>query len=149
MTRTAKITLEWGDGEYDFKLGIGELEELEVTTRRVKNVEGEYSYLGPIALHESLTKGTCLVRDVREVLRIGLVGGGTKPVDARHLVQRYVDEVPDFLINRRIAALIVGAVLAGYDIEPMGKSEEERGTTETPMTEAGDFPSPPSTLTPQ
>jgi hypothetical protein len=143
--RTSKVTLEWGDGEYDFKLGIGELEELEVATRRVRNADGEYVYMGPIAMHESLRDGTCLVRDVREVLRIGLIGGGTKPADARNLVKRYFDEVPDFLVNRQIAALIVGAVLAGYDIEPLGKAEEERGTKETPST-TGDFPSPHSTL---
>jgi Phage tail tube protein, GTA-gp10 len=143
MSRTAKLTLEWADGEYDFKLAIGELEELEAATRRIKNEAGEYAYIGPIELHKLLTSGTCLARDVRETIRIGLIGGGIKPAEALRLVKRYVDEVPDFLLNRNIAALIVGAMLAGFEIEPLGKSSEATSTTEPTTTV--DFPSPLST----
>src|SRR3954469_23053970 len=104
MSRSAKITLEWADGEYDFRLGIGELRELQEKTRRVKNVAGDYEYFGPMRLFDMPSGNDWMVQHVQEVIRIGVIGGGTKPVEAVRLVRRYVDEVPDWTVNCKIAA---------------------------------------------
>lgn len=144
MARSARITLDWADGQYDFRLGIGELEELEEKTRRRKD-DGEYHYLGPLKLFELLTKtNEWLVRDVREPIRLGLIGAGKKPIEAIRLVRRYVDDVPDWNTNCLLAANIVAAALSGWEDEPLGKSEETKATTETATA---DSPSPRSTPT--
>jgi Phage tail tube protein, GTA-gp10 len=147
MSRAGKLTLQWADGEYDFKLAIGELEELEAATRRIKNDAGEYTYVGPIELHKMIVEGTCLMRDVREVIRIGLIGGGMKPAEALRLVRRYVDEVVDFYANRNIAARIINAPLEGFELEPLGKSAEAGGKSKPAATNGSR--SPLSTLVPQ
>jgi hypothetical protein len=133
MARSAKVSLDWADGEYDFKLGIGELEELEEKTRR-RGESGEYVYIGPMRMFELLTKtGDWLVRDVRETIRLGLIGGGTKPTDALRLVRRYVDDVPDWNTNCLLAANIIAAALSGWDDEPLGKPAGAKTVTEAEM----------------
>lgn len=143
--RDAKVTLEWADGEYDFKMGIGELRELQEKTRRIKNVSGEYVYISPIRLFSMLTAEEWMVDDVKEAIRIGLVGGGMAPIDASRLVKRYVEEVPDWTVNCRVAANVIAAALLGWEAEPLGKSEgaKIKPMTTTPST------SPPSTQTQQ
>jgi hypothetical protein len=120
MSRSAKITLDWADGTYDFKLGFAELEELDEKTK-----------VGPLVLFNRLAQdGDWHVNEVREVLRIGLIGGGTKPADALRLVRRYVDDVPDWITNVKLAASIVGAAMSGWDDESLGKSGGAKATTE-------------------
>lgn len=145
MSRSAKITLEWADGEYDFRLGIGELKELQEKTRRMKNAVGDYQYFGPMKIYEMLTNGEWNVEDVRETLRIGLIGAGTAPAEAIRLVKRYVDELPDWTVNCKVAANVVAAAVLGWEIEPLGKSQGATDSTHQTI----DFPSPPSTQTPQ
>lgn len=144
MARSARITLDWADGQHDFRLGIGELEELEEKTRRRKD-DGEYQYFGPLKLFELLTKtNEWLVRDVREPIRLGLIGAGTRPIEAIRLVRRYVDDVPDWNTNCLLAANIIAAALSGWEDEPLGKSGETKATTETATA---DSLSPRSTQT--
>lgn len=145
MSRSAKITLEWADGEYDFRMGIGELKELQEKTRRIKNAAGDYQYFGPMKIYEMLSNGQWNVDDVREPIRIGLIGAGMPPVEAKRLVNRYVDEVPDWTVNCIIAANIVAAACLGWEIEPLGKA---RGATDS-TRQTIDSPSPHSTQTPQ
>lgn len=141
MSRSAKVTLEWADGEYDFKLGIGELRELQEKTRREER-DGKYTYVGPMKLFSMLSSDDWLTDDVRETIRIGLIGGGKTPIEAQRLVRRYVDEVPDWTLNCKIAANVVAAAMLGWEIEPLGKSEGAE-TSESPMTNQST--SPPST----
>jgi hypothetical protein len=142
MSRSAKISLEWADGEYEFRLGIGELKELQEKTRRVRNADGDYQYFGPMKLFAMLSGEDWVVDDVRETIRIGLIGAGTKPTDALRLVKRYVEEVPDWTINCKVAANIVAAAVLGWEVEPLGKPEGQKASTE-PMTNGS--PSPHST----
>lgn len=133
MSRSAKITLEWADGEYDFKLGIGELRELQEKTRRVKNTKGEFEYVSPMKLFYRLSNDEWLLDDVREPIRIGLIGGGMPPIDASRLVKRYVDEVPEWTLNCSVAANVVAAAVIGVEIEPLGKQEGAKNKTEPTM----------------
>jgi hypothetical protein len=110
MSRTAQINLPWADGDYAFRLGIGELEELDDKLK-----------IGPLPLYKKLVDGTWRAPEVRETLRVGLIGAGMKPVEAGRLVKRYVDDVPDWFENARVASAIVGAIFSGWEDEPLGK----------------------------
>jgi hypothetical protein len=74
------ISLEFGDGEHSFALPIGQLRELQDKTGR-----------GPLALLRKIQSGEWFVDDLREVIRLGLIGGGSKAPDANKLVARYFD----------------------------------------------------------
>lgn len=116
MARSAKITTVWGDGPHDFRLAIGELEELDEKTQS-----------GPLALLTRLNDGTWHICDVRETLRIGLIGGGLPAAKAHALVKRYVDDVPDWLTNATIASAVIMAALSGFDDEPIEKKADGAG----------------------
>lgn len=100
MSRSGAITLEWADGEHRFRLPIGLIRELQEKTGH-----------GPQSVYSRLAvTGEWQIDDVRETIRLGLIGGGIKPVEALSLVRRYVDEWP-LLENVPIAAAIIGAAL--------------------------------------
>lgn len=109
-SRTAKIDLDWADGHHDFRLAIGELEELQ-----------EKTSVGPPVVLRRLHGGEWFVADVRETIRLGLVGGGMKATEALVLVRRYVDERPDWLNNALLARVIIEAALVGVADEPVKK----------------------------
>src|SRR5690606_1517165 len=101
MSRHAAVELDWADGTYTFRLGLGEIEELE----RKRDLG-----IFQIAIRLSPESRTCRLSDISEVLRLGLVGGGMKPVEAMALVRRYIDERP-IDENRDVAYAVVLAAL--------------------------------------
>jgi hypothetical protein len=100
MGRHAAIDMPWADGFYTFRLGLEQIEELE--EKRDASLFALFRRLSPDVRDARLA-------DIREVLRIGLIGGDMKPVDAMLLVRRYIDERP--IDENRDAAYAV--VLAG------------------------------------
>lgn len=130
MSWDPSVTLVWGDGEYTFRLGIGELRELDAKTG-----------VGPGVLHARLVAGTWRVDEPREVLRLGLIGGGLSPGEAYRLVVRYYDNRPK-MESIPFATVILLATLARPDDMP-GKPNAAGDATETTQTAAS--PSPPST----
>ena len=133
MSRTARVTLAFGDGEYDFRLGIAERRDLQ-----------EKTGVGLLTLHRRLVDGGWRNEDAREVMRCGLIGAGMAPPDARALVIRWCDERP--LMESIIpAALVVQAALyGGPEVEPVGKADAPAAAPE--MTAPT---SPPSTEPPR
>lgn len=111
-SRDASLDVLFGDGEHKFRLAIGELRELEE-----KRDAGS-----PLILRRLLT-GEWWVDDVREVIRLGLVGGGMPATDAIKLVKRYVEDRPAWHENALIASTTLGAALMGVEDEEPGKSE--------------------------
>jgi hypothetical protein len=83
MSADASKTFEWADGEYKFRLSIGQLRELQDKTG-----------VGPYALLSRVIDGTWKVDDLREVIRLGLIGGGLEPLKALSLVKNYVEGRP-------------------------------------------------------
>lgn len=112
MTRSAKIEFDWADGHHVFRLAIGDLEELQ-----------EKTGVGPLVLLNRLFDGSWRIADIREAIRLGLIGGGTKPEPALNLVRRYVDERPDWLNNATLARIIVAAAVSGVEDEPVKKKD--------------------------
>lgn len=82
MSRGGEIRLDWAGDEQVFRLAIGELRELQEKTNA-----------GPAQLLRRMHDDSWRIDDVRETLRIGLIGGGMKPAAALALVRRYVDEL--------------------------------------------------------
>ena len=111
MSRLAQVTLTWADDDYTFRLPIKQLIELQ-----------ELCDAGPSFIMARLQQGAWTVQDVRETIRLGLIGGGVEPTAALKLVRNYVDDQP-LLQNAIIAEAIVAAAIVGVEEEkgPPGK----------------------------
>lgn len=120
MRRHGAIEIDWADGTYTFRLGLAQIEEIE-----------EKRDVSLFSLHRRLSPQIRDARlaDIREVLRIGLIGGGAKPADALALVRRYVDERP-LDESRDIAYAVVLAGLSRVHTEDQPKGESEAAKTE-------------------
>lgn len=130
MAKATHVSLDWADGTYIFRLPIAQLEEHD-----------ELCSAGPLVVLARLSDGSWHIPDLRETIRLGLIGGGLPATDALKLVRRYVDGAP--LIQAvPIAMVILAAALRGEDVEPApGKivaAEPVMGSDQTDST------SPPS-----
>jgi hypothetical protein len=127
----ATVTLEFGDGEHAFRLALGELRELQ-----------EKTGCGPAVLFRQLLLGEWKVDDAREIIRLGMIGGGASPSAALTFVRRYVDGRP--LLDAVGPALqILQAALPGPEV---GAKKFEAAEATIPETEPST--SPPSSATP-
>jgi hypothetical protein len=139
MTRSAAITLQWADGKHTFRLGYGELRELQ-----------EKTDAGPNLVLNRLIAGAWMIDDIVEIIRLGLIGGGEPPLRALSLTDRYVKERPDWTLNSKLAFAIIAAALQGHEDEPVGKAEAEgEAGDESPTHPSREVSggSPPSTET--
>ncbi len=160
MTATV-VRLAFANGKYPFRLGGGEIRELQ----RVCDA-------GPMEIHRRLLSGTWRIDDVTETLRQGLLGAARKgefgevsdapvpvlkPTDAAHLINEYVmtyaapfldpdgeSSVPagislPWAYSALLAAQVVAAGLMGSKDEPLGKKQagEEPSAPPSP-TESSD-----------
>lgn len=128
----AEVTLDWGDGEYLFRLTINGLIELE------EKCSAPFT-----EVFRRLMAGAYSINDVRETVRLGLIGGGMEPGKALALVRRYVDARPK-AESEKAAQAVLGATLFGFEEAPLGK-EEAAPSAESPSASTP----PPSTPTPQ
>ena len=71
MSRDASVTFDWADGTYKFRLPYGQIAELQ-----------EKTGCGPQFLLSRIIDGSWKVDDLRETIRLGLIGGGTEPIAA-------------------------------------------------------------------
>ncbi len=119
MIKHGSVDFDWADGHYTFRLAIGGWREIRDKTGA-----------GPYELYERVVRRKWFVDDLREVIRLGLIGGGTEPVAALKLVQAYVDERP--LLEAVPVAL---AIMAAALVAPEGDSPKKarrRGATTVP-----------------
>lgn len=137
MSRDGSTTFVWGDGEHQFKLAIGQLRELQ------ENVDA-----GPAFILERLQTGRWMVDDIREPIRLGLIGGGMKPADAHKLVVRYVDERP-LLENLPAARAILLVALVGAGDEEPGKTEAPETGEQSPLSEESSASAPEESTAPE
>lgn len=132
MSRHGAIELDWADGTYTFRLGLSEIEELE----RKRDL-GIFQIVGRLAPDVR----ECRLSDISEVIRLGLIGGGMKPVEALAKVRRYVDERPIDESRDVAYAIALAALMRVHSKEleqPPGEAEaaETSGSTSPPSTEA-------------
>jgi len=123
MSRTATVSKFFGDRDHDFRIGIGEAEELD-----------EGLGYGLMALLERAP--AVHVRELREILRVGLVGGGMRKDLAavhvnRHFQPGYFNEAAGLVIA------ILTAALRGAPDDPPGEPDGEGKPMPTPSPTAG------------
>ena len=133
------ITRPFGDGEHTFRLAIGQWRELQETVNR-RRLEIGQPVIGPGVLVQILLTLNAWPDDIRDVIRLGLIGGGMKPDRALVLVKRHVENLP-FFANSVLAGEIAQTAMFGPRDDPAGKEP-----TPKPETAATDeFSSPVST----
>lgn len=120
-----RATFDWADGSHTFRLTFKGICELEAKIDR-----------GILWLYRELERGEAKLEHIREVHRIGLIGGGMEPPAAISLVRRYIEETPSVLSNTMSAKLILLPVL----LEPKGDSLPKAQRRRT-KKDAGDSPS--------
>jgi hypothetical protein len=131
MARDASIELDWADGTFVFRLAWGELEKLQ-----------EACDAGPYVILGRLDDGTWRIGDISNTIRLGLIGGGMKPVDALHKVREYVEKRPP-VENLMFAQAILSAGLVGAPEEQLAKKAGRR--TRSKRSRTGKSGSPQST----
>ena len=129
-SRNAEISGFFGDGYHAFRIGIGEAEELQ-----------ELLDCGLMLTLERVTEIN--VKVIREVLRVGLVGGGMRKEQAFFAVQRHLQ--PAYLIDAaNLAGRVLRAALQGAPDEPSGEPVGE-GMTAAPLSQEASSATPIST----
>ena len=129
MSYDGATTIRWPDDERRFRLGIGELIELQ-----------DKCNAGPEQIFHACADKTWRVEWVKETIRLGLIGGGLEPMRALALVSRYV--TPGGLMTcKEVAIKVLYAALVGDPDDVLGKPEAEvaslDGGTSRPSTDAG------------
>lgn len=112
-----RASFDWGDGHHTFRLGFREICELEDKTDR-----------GIIWLYRELERGEAKLTHIREVHRLGLIGGGMEPPAAIKLVRQYIEERPNVLANIATAKLILLPVLLEPKGDALPKAQRRRKT---------------------
>lgn len=133
-----KIELNWADGTYAFNIAkVAQALELE-----------EKCGVGVAEIFDRLRTGRWWVNDVRETLRLGLIGGGLEPIRALKIVRRYVDERP-WSESVQVALAVLMAAIVGVPGDDVGKkpaaeptANEDRPPSSAPMDGSS---APPST----
>lgn len=109
MSGSGTVTFPWGDDDHTFRLGLKEIRLLQ-----------EKTGLGPLALFRRIERDDWLIDDLRETIRLGLVGAGMKEDDALKKVRRHVDDFAK-IDSKEPALKIIYAFLIGDPAEPVGK----------------------------
>jgi len=101
VSRDASIILPWVDGDYMFRLGWTELEQLQ-----------EACDAGPYVIFGRLSDGSWHMKDISATIRLGLVGGGMELAKALKMVRGNVEGRPP-IEHVAFAQGILGAALFG------------------------------------
>jgi len=117
-----EVTIFWGDGENKFNIApIGHILELEEKCR-----------CGVREILTRIASDRWYANDLRETLRLGLIGGGKDPEAAHKMVERYFDDRP-MLESAKPAFAILAAALVGVPGDDVGKKP---AADQTPEKEA-------------
>lgn len=140
MSANGLRTIIWAGGEDDFCLAkVGLILDLESRCGA-----------GIAAIFNRLENGTWWLSDVRETIRLGLIGGGMLPEPAMARVKNHVDLNENGLApSVLMASAIIQAVMIGVPDDPVGKKVDDEGKAEpaeapetgfTTTTDASDDP---------
>lgn len=123
MSSDGSITITWADDDHVFRTRLGEWREIQ-----------KVCDAGLIEIMDRMQTRKWRVEDVREVIRIGLIGGGKTPTHALGLVKRYVDERP-LAESLPVALAILMAAVVGVPEDPpdgdRSKKKDEPATDGT------------------
>lgn len=124
MSADGSISFVWGDGEeHRFRLAIGQFRELQEKVNGRRVALGA-PLVGPQALLRLLQERDAWPDDVRDILRLGLLGGDMKPADVHRLLANHFDGAP-VLPHMKPAFLVLMAGFVGVPDEPV-ESKKKR-----------------------
>ena len=123
------VSLQFGDAEYSFRIAFGQWRELQESVNKPRLEIGEPT-LGPMPLLRAMLDGSAWPNDVREVIRLGLIGGGMKSDRALVLVKRHV-EIGPYFPNVPIAREILQVAMFGPPDDQVGKGPAPTAETAT------------------
>lgn len=135
MAVNGEVTINWADGEHKFNIAkIKCVLELE-----------EKCGVGVAEIFKRLREDRWHVNDVRETLRLGLIGGGMMPDRALRFINRYCDDQPA-VASLQLAMVILMAYMVGVPGDEVGKKPEpERAKDDQPSETTADMSAPSST----
>jgi hypothetical protein len=132
MSRDASVLLTFPDGEeYNFRLAWGQLIKLQ-----------EARNAGPFVIYMRLHDQTWMVEDIREVIRLGLIGGGMDPVKAKKLILEYIESTVPLASLPLAQRIMLEAVVGPEDEEEIEKKSMAASNSQTSATV--ESASPPS-----
>lgn len=124
MSANGTRTIIWAGGEDVFCLAkVGLILELE-----------EKCDAGIAAVMKRLVDNVWKLHDVREPIRLGLIGGGMDPEKAMAAVKRHVDDTP-LTSSVLLAYQIIAAVMVGVKDDLVGKGEAAEAATTASSTQ--------------
>lgn len=135
MAVNGEVELKWADGEHKFNMA---------KLRCVLELE-EKCGVGVAEVFKRIQDGRWRFNDLRETLRLGLIGGGTTPDKALALVQRYVDDRPWAESILPAQAVLMAAMVGIPGDTPIKKAETEREKDEPSMAKMDESSVPSST----
>jgi hypothetical protein len=141
MSADGSIDLFFGDAIHVFRFAIGQFRELQEKVNMRRLAIGA-PLVGPMTLLKSLQANDAWPDDIRDVLRIGLNGGGMSQSDTHRLLVNHFDTTPP-LTHMRTAHVALLAGLVGGIGDDVGSKKKPQTETATPHPS----PSPGSTAT--
>lgn len=119
MSSVGTVTLVWGNGEDQFCIAkIGELLALE-----------DKCNAGIMTIMRRIQTEQWFVNDIRETIRLALIGGGMTPEKAMIAVKLHVDTKP-LMESVLLAHAILAAAIVGVPDEQVGKKPAAEAETE-------------------
>ncbi len=139
MAVNGEIELTWGDGTHKFNVAkIKSALELE-----------EKCDAGVAQIFQRIRSDSWKINDVRETLRLGLIGGGMTPDKALVLINRYCDDRP-WAESLQPAIYVLMAAMLGVPGDEVGKKPmTERAKEDQPSETMEDLSVPLSTASVQ
>jgi Phage tail tube protein, GTA-gp10 len=135
MAINGEVEFAWGDGEHKFNIA---------RLKCVLELE-EKCGVGVFEVYQRVATGRWKFYDLRETLRLGLIGAGMMPDNALRLINRYCDDRP-WVESVMPAQLILGAAMFGVPGDPLEKkAEAERAKESQSITPMDDSSAPQST----
>lgn len=130
MSLKAEVTLEWADGEYLFALKSAQIEELQKVCGNV----------GFGVIYQRVMLGTWFIGDLKNTIRLALIGGGMGAVEAKRLTEAYAQ--PPFVAGPNnpeslVRAILKASMVGMEDLDPPGEQmagKDPAGST-SPNTE--------------
>lgn len=120
MSADGSITLSWGGEDRKFRLALGQLRELQENVNKWRAAINA-PLIGPAGLMRQLSEADAWPGDVREIIRLGLIGAKEIPIgEVPALIRRYVDERP-LAESTSIAHAVLLAAIVGVPDDPVGK----------------------------
>ena len=131
MSRTGSIDIDFAGETFPFRLAWKQLVELQ-----------EKCDAGPFFIYERLRNGHWRVQDLRETVRLGLIGAGMEPGEALKLVRAYVEDRPLAETVLTASAILGAAILGVEDERPgeIGAANQQQGASTIFHEESSDLP---------